>query len=218
MICPAGIEMVLRKGESFVALCVVLIFSSMMVPIWSHMRTTQGLKQSASNLRQLAVATQLYAEDHDGQLPAATSYFADLKPYGARDTHNPASPVPNQSYGVNLSLAWGDQSLNLSAVTATHPVLLICDAAEVAQPRDRLRESLFPHGVLSATTTVGGPANREPWSGSWVTHPLASPTARKIPLALNEGKVDAVALDGHLMRVNPTELAHPQEGSLWDTQ
>jgi len=217
----------IRRGEILVIGCIVLILGSMTLPVWTQVRAKNGLRTSASNLRVLAQASALYAADHEDQLPFAESegrtYFSNLQPYIPQPSTciNPASPLAGQvtsrsqsTYGVNLSLAWGEKSVRLSEVKPGS--LLMCDAAEFGIQRDRVEQSTWMHGSMVPTASVGGPANREPWSGNWTTHPAGSKNARSLPIAVDEGRVDVICVDGHLAKVDPNALNEAHEGSIWD--
>ena len=55
--------------ELLVCIAIIGVLAAMLVPILSHAREKSRRINCASNLRQLGIALQLYAEDHDGSFP-----------------------------------------------------------------------------------------------------------------------------------------------------
>src|SRR5437763_4725639 len=74
-----------RKGFTLIELlCVVAIIAilaAILFPVFAQAREKARQTSCASNMQQLAVAMNLYAQDHNGRFPPADDQFAPVFPY-----------------------------------------------------------------------------------------------------------------------------------------
>jgi prepilin-type N-terminal cleavage/methylation domain-containing protein len=83
--------------EFTVVITIIAILAAILFPVFAQARKAATKQQCAGNLHQIGMALQLYARDHDGNLPPAHN---DLRPLLTRyaDSHLvlrcPEDPVP----------------------------------------------------------------------------------------------------------------------------
>ncbi len=140
-----------RKGftlvELLVVIAVVAILSSVLMPVFGRARAAARTTACVSNLRQIGQAFAMYAQDWDGNLPAAMPYAAvapagrawmiALQPYvkDARIWVCPENTMPVPSYAYNTFLgfprlmgtAYGYSGLALDAITVPSNTFLAYD-------------------------------------------------------------------------------------------
>ncbi|MBM3457894.1 MAG: type II secretion system protein, partial [Armatimonadetes bacterium] len=71
-----------RAGFSLIELLVVIaiisILAAVLFPVFAQARELARASACASNVRQLSVGVQMYAQDHDETLPMVTNYAAPV--------------------------------------------------------------------------------------------------------------------------------------------
>jgi prepilin-type N-terminal cleavage/methylation domain-containing protein/prepilin-type processing-associated H-X9-DG protein len=74
--------------ELLVVIALVAILAALLLPALSHARMRAQAAQCLNNTRQLGIAWQLYATDHEDQLPYNLGYVATAGPAAARTREN----------------------------------------------------------------------------------------------------------------------------------
>lgn len=185
----------LRKTVDLLAATVVAVAILIIIPIITpDLRQQEGARRATchSQLRQLATAIQMYAQDNNGQLPDA-NWAKEISKYlggntkmffcpsdAAKDNETPVS------YGYNGLLLRADGSgVNSKQIKSPTKVGVLCDAYP-SQP--------YPHGGIVSS------------SGLLPKDRLVTPITRHI-----KGTIMAYA-DGHAKMIpnefNETDLSH----------
>jgi len=83
--------------ELLVVVAIITVLASILFPVFASARRAGYKAKCASNLRQLALANQMYAEDYDGRfVPAASDIFASGGGQWRWHGWRPSSDVPFQ--------------------------------------------------------------------------------------------------------------------------
>ena len=83
--------------ELLVVIAIIAVLASILFPVFASARRAGYKAKCASNLRQLALANQMYAEDYDGRfVPAASDIFASGGGQWRWHGWRPSSDVPFQ--------------------------------------------------------------------------------------------------------------------------
>ncbi|MEI6502656.1 MAG: DUF1559 domain-containing protein [Armatimonadota bacterium] len=84
----------MRRGftliELLVVIAIIAILASILFPVFAKAREKARQSSCMSNLKQLDMAFQSYAQDYDEQLPFAGAAFTDSFPYGIWIKKTPA--------------------------------------------------------------------------------------------------------------------------------
>jgi prepilin-type processing-associated H-X9-DG protein len=96
-------------------LCVVLL--AFLFPIFAKERHVNRPVSCASNLKQIGLALQMYAEDYEGRLPDATTFMTAIMPYlrNERCFHCPEDGTGTVSYSMAASLSLATLPADASA-------------------------------------------------------------------------------------------------------
>jgi len=162
--------------ELLTVIAIIGILAAILIPVVAQVRESARAAQCVSNLRQIGLALQLYAEDNRGYLPMATNdhsrptprisdpqwsdalyeYLPQQAPRGGGAAHEIfACPSAARSWGVD------PQSVNRS-YTYTAAGLGLRNSTFSAFERRRLA-TIIDH---SRTMLVAEGARNEPWSQS----------------------------------------------------
>ncbi len=72
--------------DLLVSMMVIAVLMGLLLPSLTRVKEAARRVQCASNLRQVAIAVQMYADDHDGLLPRSTSPDVDQRGYQSPET------------------------------------------------------------------------------------------------------------------------------------
>ena len=151
--------------EIVVVLLAIIVLDSIMFPLAARIRQMGRRDTCLSQLRQLAQAIQLYAQDNDGHLPSdpwttcTSSYLKNANKTFHCPSDASSGSLQTCSYGYNGSLLRLDGAgITESLVTAPSSVALICDAGP---ERPIGTDSYIPGaGLLAETTSSSLPVAR----------------------------------------------------------
>ena len=81
--CRTGFTLI----ELLVVIAIIAILAAMLFPVFAHARQKAEQTTCLSNIRQLAMAFLMYAQDYDGRMPFAYDYADDSSWESAWDYH-----------------------------------------------------------------------------------------------------------------------------------
>ena len=144
-----------RKGRT-IALVVVgfctLVCSNMLAPVFVSARWAAATTQCNRNLRDLATAVSLYAEDHGDRLPPSEQWFSVSVPYGAKPTSCPLA-TSAYSYAMNAHVS----RLSLTQLDDIHDVVLLFEQdARLANASGGKETAVLRHGTVCWIAPVDG--------------------------------------------------------------
>ena len=194
---PPPVERAFTLIEMLVVVAIISIH--LVAAVWAYQGALERAKatKDMSNLRQIAMATQLYMNDNNGVFPgsATQTWMSQLElnrkylsvwrilesPFDKRSTSESGDGTTAISYGINSNIYVSN--VPISADKITKPTVFIVFApTQASTPTvsfQGLGNSAMPGvGVLAATSTPGGTA-----TGG--TH-------------ANRRKINAVFADGHV--------------------
>lgn len=96
--------------ELLVVIGVIVFFAAILFPVFAKAKAKAQISSCQSNLKQLALAGQMYASDNNGELPPPTGksdYFTATKDYCRNDFECPSytwTPKTSGGYGANYNL------------------------------------------------------------------------------------------------------------------
>jgi len=70
-----------RLIEAFVGVAMLAIVGAIIFPVFARGRAKARVTACVSNMKQLALGIQMFAEDYDGRLPGAVTWEEDIMPY-----------------------------------------------------------------------------------------------------------------------------------------
>ena len=163
--------------ELIVVLAIIAILMSMIYPMYMSMSERAKATKDMSNLRQIAMATQMYMNDNNGVFPgsATQTWMSQLElnrkylsvwrilesPFDKRSTSESGDGTTAISYGINSNIYVSN--VPISADKITKPTVFIVFApTQASTPTvsfQGLGNSAMPGvGVVAATSTPGGTA------------------------------------------------------------
>ena len=144
--------------ELLVVIGIIALLISILLPTLSRAREQANALKCLSNVRQLGLATVMFAQEHKGYMPTCsdTQYAAYADPYRTkfvyRDTGSGGSPVLFDSYSSLLPYL-GSRASNATFITAPNAQskIFIC-------PSDNWQNGTLQagYGIISNTTPPPG--------------------------------------------------------------
>lgn len=117
------------------------IGAAVMFPVFARAREAARVSSCQSNLKQLAVAAQWYANDHDGKLPTRDKWQSQLKPY--LKGYNPECPDGYSIYAFNKNLS----GVNLDKIENTSDVIMFFEAdPDLPNASGSRADAIIAHG------------------------------------------------------------------------
>lgn len=113
--------------ELLVVIAIIAILAAILFPVFAKAREKARQTACLNNQRQIAVAVQMYTQDHDETLPSATTWVGDTSTLGiaAKSFDCPSTSkkghAGNPDYGYNYTL--GETSLGDIKAPDTTPVI-----------------------------------------------------------------------------------------------
>jgi prepilin-type N-terminal cleavage/methylation domain-containing protein/prepilin-type processing-associated H-X9-DG protein len=127
--------------EMIVVLAVIAIMMSMTYPVYTSISQRAKATKDMSNLRQIALATQMYMNDNSGSFPGSATaiwmsqlelnqkYLSSWRvlesPFDKRPTSESGNATTAISYGINPNVYSGTPRVAISADKITKPVTFI---------------------------------------------------------------------------------------------
>jgi prepilin-type N-terminal cleavage/methylation domain-containing protein/prepilin-type processing-associated H-X9-DG protein len=205
--------------ELLAVIAIIAVLTALVFAGLQRALQNAGSAKSSSNLRQIALALNLYANENDGYYPpawdagAAEPYAAKLQPYAPADLtlrkNLYASPVArpltasdglpyNITYGLHGGLGLGvEDPLRIKSLQVSHPsrVILVADTVQL------------PGNFQRASSTIYAPNELY-----WPECPY--PIDQKIPVFENDGniaypdsdKAHCAFVDGHVQVIRRGEV------------
>jgi prepilin-type N-terminal cleavage/methylation domain-containing protein len=174
---PPPVERAFTLIEVVVVMAIIIILAAILIPSLNSALERAKATKDMSNLRQLAMATQLYMNDNSGVFPgsATQTWMSQLEqnqkylsswrvlesPFDKRSTDESGGATTAVSYGINANVLPGNVAI--SADKITKPVTFIVFAPAQASGQtvsfQGLGNSSAPGvKVLAAASTPGGSA------------------------------------------------------------
>jgi prepilin-type N-terminal cleavage/methylation domain-containing protein/prepilin-type processing-associated H-X9-DG protein len=111
--------------ELLVVIAIIAILAAILFPVFARAREKARQSTCTSNQRQIAASVQMYAQDHEEELPATSSVWADLKlDPGVLMCPTLGKNTPN-GYIYNAELS----KMSIGAISDTTTKTLTCDGA-----------------------------------------------------------------------------------------
>jgi len=125
-----------RLIEVLVAVGMLAVLGAILFPTFARSREKARTSSCMSNLKQLAIATEMFAQDHDGRLPGAVTWRDDVLPYVNNEQlfKCPSDEVDNVTYAINPLVAGRD----LDEIDDHQETVLLYEIGESGRP-------VFPH-------------------------------------------------------------------------
>jgi prepilin-type processing-associated H-X9-DG protein len=158
-------------------MAILAVLAALAIPAFGSMRSKADAARCSSNLRQMIMATQSWANENNGKFPALINHPWDEKGHIADLSTFPLSSPPVIPFGIALAPFLGFEPIDTSQGLdpARIPAVLRCPAAS----RNRTQRENFS------------------WASAWPSYRYNSYAASRIPAAaLNLSKamlfIDAV--------------------------
>lgn len=119
--------------ELLVVIAVIAILSGLLLPALANGKAAAQRAACISNLRQVGIAIQTYASDHDGRIP----FGPKAPPFTSPASFYPSTGTPTSLLSLQSGTPVGLGLLLTNALTA-QPRVLFCPGAD--QPVDATRE------------------------------------------------------------------------------
>lgn len=116
-------------GLCFLGMCVLL--PAILFPVFSQAREAARKSGCMSNLRQLATAQEMYANDYEGRFPVASRWGDLTRPYVANPQSYRCPSVPRgQGFGYAMNVRLSRQKAN--ALQNPGQIPLLYDSSNLA--------------------------------------------------------------------------------------
>jgi prepilin-type N-terminal cleavage/methylation domain-containing protein/prepilin-type processing-associated H-X9-DG protein len=117
--------------ELLVVIAIIAVLASIAVPVVSGMQAKAAAATCSSNLRQMAMAVQSWANDNNGRYPALVNHPWDEKGHIADLSTAPLSVVPLSPIGIALATYLDFDPVDTSSGNNpdTIPKTLVCPSA-----------------------------------------------------------------------------------------
>jgi len=107
----------------FCVLAFCLILAAILFPVFVQAREMARLERCMDNLKALALAQQLYANDHGDWLPIASQWGDLIRPYVKPDEYRCPSIPKGQGFGYAMNARLSRQKVSLLATPGQIPLL-----------------------------------------------------------------------------------------------
>jgi hypothetical protein len=114
-------------GCGGLCLCTVPL-AAILFPVFSQAKVAAQRTQCMSNLKQLGLATLMYASDYDETLPAASAWMDATKQYGTTPT-NSKCPLVNDGHGYAMNDALSKKKI--AKIAKPESVILLFETADL---------------------------------------------------------------------------------------
>jgi prepilin-type processing-associated H-X9-DG protein len=123
---------IILSAATPVLLAIVAMVAAILMPAVFGARDMAKSSQSMSNVKQLCVSAQVYADSHRQQLPPADSWPEALRNYGIDDQilADPSEPDAGRAYAMNAALS----GLHFGAVRDRQRMVLFFECRPGAPP------------------------------------------------------------------------------------
>jgi len=147
--------------ELLAVMAILAVLAALAIPAFNSMRAKADATRCSSNLRQMIMATQSWANDNNGMFPALVNHPWDEKGHIDDLSTFPLSTPPLLPFGIALAPYLGFDPVDTSQAmdTARIPEVFRCPAAS----RNRAQMENFP------------------WINAWPTYRYNSYAAARIP-------------------------------------
>lgn len=188
--------------EMLVSIAIVAILAALVVGVVGGLYRNGYLVSDLANLREIATATFLYAQDNDGYLPTMKSstgssawtppYWPEkIMPYLGSTMNAPPKVLYSPSFKSNHSIAGYGCNLFYIHENGSRPIKLV----QIPKPSEKI---LFANASSERFERLWG-MSRAVWylnNHSFLTSPKTEGSTEPIPWPIHNGKVAAVFGDG----------------------
>lgn len=217
----------MRKGftliELLVVIAIIAILAAILFPVFARAREKARQSSCSSNLKQIATATLMYAQDYDERMPigwsvwmsnpnpcsvGAGTYRRLVEPYVKNwqlfTCPSAADSVGCQVYGINPNM-W---TRKLGDVQAPASVCMFCEAGSWPQNPggDRLNPATWGPPPWGAHWQVA-------WPGSAQYEGTGCNACCRRPYAVHNEGMNLAYMDGHVKWLKGTNVV--TDSSLW---
>jgi len=101
-------QQVSRWVEVAVGLCMLMVVAAIIMPTFSRSRAKAMQSSSLSNIKQIMLGFQMYAQDYDDHLPLASNWWTSTQPY-LKNTQiliDPSDPDPMRGLSYCMVPRW----------------------------------------------------------------------------------------------------------------
>jgi prepilin-type processing-associated H-X9-DG protein len=126
---PVRLVILLVLG-GFCMLAFCLILAAILFPVFSQAREKARLDRCMSNLKALASAQLMYANDYRDQLPIASQWGDLIRPYVKPDEYRCPSIPKGQGFGYAMNVRLSRQKV--SRLTMPSQIPLLYDSSNLA--------------------------------------------------------------------------------------
>lgn len=165
--------------------------AAVLFPVFARARDAARAAECLNNIKELAVAAQMYASDHDGKLPTAAKWRSELESYLSEPLKKLECPCGDAVFAFNKNLS----GVNLNKIKNPQSTVLFFEANPDLPNRTGSRaDAIFPHRDGGAFAFVDTHAKRmyeAPAQSQWVVAqpaPVKKAPVKKNPAPLSRRK------------------------------